>query len=77
MEDNIIKKENIQFFFYVTYYATPPRIYKYKLFVILAFNRELFKTIIINLSLIQNEEKEAFITIPSPHILKINITGFL
>ena len=29
MEENIIKKENIQYFFDVTYYSTPPGIYKY------------------------------------------------
>ena len=39
--------------------------YKFKLLVILAFNRELFKSIIINLSLIQNENKETFVTILS------------
>ena len=65
MEENIVKKENIQYFFDVTYYATPPGIYKFKLLVILAFNRELFKSIIINLSLIQNENKETFVTILS------------
>ena len=63
MEININKKENIQYFFDVTYYATPPGIHNYKLLIILTFNRELFKTIFINLTLIQNENKETFVII--------------
>ena len=63
MISNITKNDNIQYFMDVTYYATPPNTSKYKLLVILAFNRELFKSIICNLSIIQTENKETFITI--------------
>ena len=49
MESNINKKDNIQYFMDVTYYATPPNNSKYKLLVILAFNRQLFKSILCNL----------------------------
>ena len=63
MISNITKNDNIQYFMDVIYYATPPNTSKYKLVVILAFNRESFKSIIFNLSIIQNENKETFITI--------------
>ena len=63
METNIQKKNNIQYFLDVTYYVTPPTNKKYKLFVLLAFNKDLFKTIICNLSIIENENKETFVTI--------------
>ena len=63
METNIQMKNNIQYFLDVTYYVTPPTNKKYKLFVLLAFNKDLFKTIICNLSIIENENKETFVTI--------------
>ena len=63
MERNIKKNDNIQFFMDVTYYATPPNDNKYKLLVILAFNNELFKSVIYSLSLIQNENKETFVKV--------------
>ena len=63
MITNIINKDNIQYFMDVTYYATPPNTSKYKLLVILAFNRDLYKSIICNLSILQNENKETFVTI--------------
>jgi len=47
----------------VTYYATAPINRKYKLMVILAFNKDLFKSIICNLSIIENENTETFIQI--------------
>ena len=53
---NIKRVNNIQSFLD----ATPPNKNKYKL---LAFNKELYKTIICNLTLIQNENKEVFITL--------------
>ena len=52
MISNIAKKDNIQYFMDVTYYAIPPNESKYKSFIILAFNRELFKSIICNLLII-------------------------
>ena len=51
------------YFMDVTYYATPPINRKYKLMVILAFNKDLFKSIICNLSIIENENTETFIQI--------------
>ena len=62
MEINIQKKNNIQYFFGVKYYVTPPTNKNYKLFALLAFNKDLFKTIICNLSIIENENKETFVT---------------
>ena len=45
----------------ITYYATRLNINKFKLLVILAFNRDLFKSILCNITIIQNENKETFI----------------
>ena len=39
MENNIHEINNIQYFLDVTYYTTPPTKNKYKLFVILSFNK--------------------------------------
>ncbi len=63
MEKNIQKINNIQYFLDVTYYVTPPSNKKYKLFVLLAFNKDIYKTVICNLSIIENENKETFFTI--------------
>ena len=63
MEENIQKKNNIHFFLDVAYYATPPTNKKHKLLVLLAFINDLFKTAICNLSIIENENKETFVTI--------------
>ena len=63
MEENIKRNNNIQYFLDVTYYATPPTNKKYKLLVILAFNRDLFKSVLCNLSIIEKENKETFYTI--------------
>ena len=38
---------------------------KYKIYILLAFNRDLFKTIIYNISLITNENKETVIVLYS------------
>ena len=46
MEKNIILKENIQFFSDITYYAVPPNKNNLKIFVLLAFNKNLYKTIL-------------------------------
>ena len=63
MEENIQMNSNIQFFSDVTYYCIPPNQYKYKLFVLLAFNKELYRSILCNISLICNENTETFSTL--------------
>ena len=63
MKDNIILKENTQYFSDITYYAVPPNKSNLKIFVLLAFNKNLYKTILCNISLIYNENKETFISI--------------
>ena len=60
MIDNIKKENNIQYFNDITYYAVPPNKNRYKIYILLAFNKDLFKTIICNISLITNENKETF-----------------
>jgi len=52
IEENIQKKNNIQYFLDVTYYATPSTNKNHKLFVLLVFYKDFFKTIISNLSII-------------------------
>ena len=61
--DNIPKENNIQYFNDITYYAVPPNKNKYKIYILLEFNRDLFKTIICHISLITNENKETFIVL--------------
>ena len=63
MIDNIKKENNIQYFNDITYYAVPPNKNRYKIYILLAFNKDLFKTIICNISLITNENKETFIVL--------------
>ena len=63
MESNIKANNNIQYFMDVTYYSTPSSKNKFKLFVLLAFNKDKYKTILCNLSLIEKENTEIFITI--------------
>lgn len=63
MEQNIQKDNNIQYFSDVTYYCIPPNQYKYKLFILLAFNKDLYKRILCNISLISNENIETFTTL--------------
>ena len=60
MINNIANKNNIQYFIDVTYYATPPNNKKFKILIIIAFNRETYNTILCNISLISNENKETF-----------------
>ena len=47
----------------LTYYTTPPTKNKYKLFVILSFNKNRFCNLLCNLSLIENENKQTFISV--------------
>ena len=63
MEENIKNNKNTQYFIATTYYATPPNSAQNKIMVILAFNSESFKSILCNLSIISNENKETFFTI--------------
>ena len=42
---------------------TPPNNKKYKLVIILAFNLDLYTTILCNISIITNENKETFVTL--------------
>ena len=63
MENNIKDEENIQYFADVTYYAIPPNQSKYKIFMLVAFNKKLYRTILCNISIIANENKETFITL--------------
>jgi len=58
MENNIILEDNFQYFCDITYYALPPKPQKYKIIAILAFNNKLYKSVLCNLSLIVNENKE-------------------
>ena len=60
MEENITNKENTQYFSDVKYYCVPPNNKKYKIFTILAFNKQKYHTVLCNLSLIQNENIETF-----------------
>ena len=41
MKNNIINEDNSQFFADITYYAIPPNKSKYKLFLLVAFNKKL------------------------------------
>ena len=63
MIENINNKNNVQYFMDVTYYATPPNNKKFKLLIILAFNNNLYKTLLCNISIISNENKETFISV--------------
>ena len=63
MEKNITLDNNFQYFCDITYYALPPKPQKYKIIAILAFNNKLYKSILCNLSLIANENKETLISL--------------
>ena len=63
MIENINNKSNVQYFMDVTYYATPPNNKKFKLLIILAFNNNLYKTLLCNISIISNENKETYISV--------------
>ena len=51
MKNNIINKNNIQYFIDVTYYATLPNNKKFKILIILAFNRDTCNTILCNINI--------------------------
>lgn len=63
MEHNLKTLSNIQYFSDVTYYCIPPNIHKFRLFILLSFNKEKYKTLLCNISLISNEYIETFQTI--------------
>lgn len=62
MKDNIKLNGNTQYFSDITYYAIPPNKSKLKIFILHQFNKDLYKTILCNISL-YNENKETFINI--------------
>ena len=63
MEDNLTDKNNSQYFSDVTYYCIPPHNHNYRLFIIMSFNKEKFKSILCNISLISNGNLETFVVI--------------
>ena len=63
MENNLISEDNTQYFADCTYYAIPPNKNKYKLFLILGFNKKKQKSVLCNISITCNENKETFITV--------------
>ena len=63
MEENIKNKNNSQYFLDTTYYATPPNSKQSKIVLLLAFNKAYYKTLICNLSIISNENKETFFSL--------------
>ena len=63
MIKNIINKNNIQYYMDLTYYATLQNNKKLKIIIILAFNRDINNAILCNISIISNENKEAFYSI--------------
>mgnify|MGYP002624394402 CR=1 FL=1 len=72
MEDNLINKNISQYFGDVTYYCTPPNKHKYRLFILMGFNKEKYKTVLCNISLICNENMETFKVILEHLKLKYN-----
>ena len=74
MENNLISEDNSQYFADCTYYAIPPNKSKYKLFLILAFNKKKQKSVLCNISIISNENKETFITVLNFLKIKYNFT---
>ena len=58
MINNINNPNNIQYFNDIIYYAIPPNKNHYKIYILMVFNKDLYKTIICNISLISNENKE-------------------
>ena len=63
MENNINSNNNTQYFADVTYYWVPPNNKKFKLFTLLALNKEKYHTTLCNLSMIFNENTETFYTL--------------
>ena len=63
MIENIANQNNTQYFMDVTYYATPPNNQKFKILIILAFDNTKYSTVLCNISLILNENKETFYSV--------------
>ena len=63
IESNIILEDNFQYFCDDTYYALSSKPQKYKIIAILSFNNKLYISVLCNLSLIANENKETLISI--------------
>ena len=76
MIDSITKENNIQYFNDITYYAVCPTKNKYKIYILLAFNKDLFKTIIYNISLITKENKGTFIVLYNYFKNKYNFQAY-
>ena len=55
MEDNLTNENNKQYFADVTYYYTPPNSQGNKLFIIMSFNKEKFKSILCSITLLCND----------------------
>ena len=62
MENNLTNNNNIQYFADTTYNAVPSTNKKFKLWVLIAFNKEVQHSILYCLALIKNENKETFLT---------------
>ena len=63
MIENIANQNNTQYFMDITYYATPPNNQKFKILIILAFDNTKYSTVLCNISLILNENKETFYSV--------------
>ena len=63
MEKNLISPNNSQYFSDITYYCEPSNNKQYKIFVLMSFNKEFYKTTLCSLCLISNENSETFHTI--------------
>ena len=72
MEYNIQKNDNSQYFSYCTYYSLPPYQRGSKIWILLSFNKTLFKTLLCCISIIKNENKEIILTILYYISLKYN-----
>ena len=62
MENNLTNNNNIQYFADITYNAVPYSNKKFKLRILIAFNKEVQHSILCCLALIKNENKETFLT---------------
>ena len=60
MKNNIKEKGNIQYFSDCTYFCIPPQCKSLKMWVLLAYKKNLNKIIICNISLVKNENYETF-----------------
>ena len=61
MKNTITDKENnIQVFYDTTYHSLPSKNTHFKLWILVAFNKKLFKTVLLSICLIKNENEETF-----------------